>query len=164
MSVVLDILRTYRAPRQVQANRIAGAAREDRALAILMTGCGLLYVAQWPRLAREAWLEPAVDLNARLAAALVAWILYLPLLLYLVALLVALIVRFAGRPASGYACRMAIFWGLLASTPLWLLSGLAAGFSPGPLFNISGTLAFLAFVAFSGAGILAATSQTRGTA
>ena len=54
MSVALDILRTFRAPRAVLRKRIASGAREDRALAILMGACLLIFVAQWPRLSREA--------------------------------------------------------------------------------------------------------------
>jgi hypothetical protein len=32
--------------------------REDRALAMLIAACLVIFVAQWPRLSREAYLAP----------------------------------------------------------------------------------------------------------
>ncbi len=151
MSVVRDIIRTYRAPREVQARRISGEPREDRALAILLAACALIFVAQWPRLSREAFLDPTIGLDARMAGALFAWILIMPLVFYAVSILLTLILRM-----PGHAVRMALFWALLASTPLWLLAGLLAGFAPGPGFGLVSAAALLAVVVFAGAGIMTA--------
>ena len=54
MSIVADIVRSYVQPRAVIRDRLAEGQREDRALMLLMLGCGLVFVAQWPRLARRA--------------------------------------------------------------------------------------------------------------
>lgn len=151
MSVVLDIVRTYRAPREVQARRIAGEPREDRALAILLAACALIFVAQWPRLSREAFLDPSIGLDARMAGALFAWILIMPLVFYALSIVLTLFLR-----VPGHAVRMALFWALLASTPLWLLAGLLAGFAPGPGFGLVSAAAVLAVVVFAAAGIMTA--------
>ena len=165
MSIVLDIARTYRAPREVIRRRIGDTVREDRALAVLMGACGIVFVAQWPRLSREAFLDPSVSLDALLAGALFAWLLMAPLIFYVLALLLHGVLRIAGRPATGYAVRMALFWGLLAATPLLLLTGLTAGFvGAGVALNLVGGLAFAALLVFwvSGISVIAGRASTSG--
>ncbi len=153
MSVALDIIRTYRAPRRIVRARVSGAMREDRALAVLMGGCVLMFAAQWPRLARDAHLDDSISLQALLAGALFGWVLVAPLFFYGLALLTLWSLKLAGNAATGFAVRMALFWALLASTPLWLLTGLMAGFvGPGPVTSGIGLLAFGAFLVFWVAG------------
>lgn len=155
MSVVLDILRTYRAPRSILRARISGGAREDRALAVLMGGCVLLFVAQWPRLSREAYLDESISFDARVAGALFGWILVAPLFFYLLALLTHWSLRLARSNSTGFESRMALFWALLASSPLWLLAGLMAGFvGPSAVTTVTGLLAFGAFLVFWVAGMI----------
>lgn len=157
VSVALDILRTYRAPREVQRRRLSGGAREDRALAVLMGACVICFVAQWPRLAREAHFDPAIGFDARLAGALFGWLMVMPLLLYVVSLVVLGAQRLFGRRVTGYATRMSMFWAFLAASPLMLLSGLTAGFvGPGMALGIVGALFVIAFLVFWGAGLLEA--------
>ncbi len=119
--------------------------REDRALAVLMAACLLVFVAQWPALARAAHLDPSVPLAARIGGALMGWLFIAPLLLYGIAGLVQAALWLAGRRACGTAVRLALFWALLASAPLWLLHGLMRG--------IVGTGALTAVVGF---GVLGA--------
>lgn len=146
MSVVLDILRTYRAPRTVLRQRIGVTAREDRALATLMAGCVLTFVAQWPRLSREAFLDDGIALEARMAGALFGWVLVVPLVLYALALISQGALRLAGSDVSGYEARMALFWAFFAATPMWLLSGLASGFLGKSI--VTSTVGLIAFVSF----------------
>ena len=154
MSVVLDIVRTYRSPRETIARRVGAEVREDRALAVLMGACALIFVAQWPRIARDAHLEAGIGLDAMLAGALFAWLVLAPLFFYVLSMIVHAVVRLAGRQASGYAIRMTIFWGLLAATPMFLLAGLTAGFvGPGPALNIVGALALAVLLAFWASGL-----------
>ena len=160
MSIALDILRTYRAPREVLARRVGAMPREDRALAVLLGACALIYVAQWPRFSRVAFLDPSVELEARMAGGLFGWLMVMPLVFYGLSIVVTLILRALGRPISGYACRMSLFWALLASTPLWLLSGLAAGFAPGPGAGIVSMAALAAVVVFAATGIMTAGTGT----
>jgi hypothetical protein len=154
MSVTRDIARTYRAPREVLRRRVAGAPREDRALAIVMAACALMFVSQWPGLSRLAFEDPSVPLDMRLGGALLGWVFIAPLALYLLAAVVHAIARLFGGRASWYEARMALFWALLASSPLWLLNGLVAGFiGPGPELTLVGLAALLAFLVFWGAGL-----------
>lgn len=165
MSVVLDIVRSYVRPREVQARRMSGPPREDRALAILLGACGLIFVAQWPRMSREAFLDPSIPFDARMAGALFWWILMMPLVMYALSLLIHGVLRLLGIRVSGYRVRMALFWGLFASTPLWLLAGLMLGFEgPGPGANIFGSMAIGSFLVFTIIGLVAATRSGQETA
>lgn len=155
MSVTLDIARTYRAPREVLRRRMAGPAREDRALAILMAACVLIFVAQWPRLSRMAYLDGTFPLDQLMAGALMGWIVFAPLFFYALALIAHLVLKAIGSAATGFQSRMALFWALLAASPLWLLTGLTAGFvGEGPALTIVGVLALAAFLVFWGAGLI----------
>lgn len=114
--------------------------REDRALAILMGACVILFVAQWPRLSREAHLT-GQDINGLLAGALAGWLLFAPLGFYLLSWLLHLIMRVFRGQGPSFNARIAIFWGLLAATPLALLNGLVAGFiGPGPALTLVGVV------------------------
>ena len=155
MAVLPDIARTYRQPARMQAARI-GTGDERLALAYAMISCGLIFVGQWPVQARRAHLEGA-DLDQLLGASLMGWIFVAPLLLYGIALAVHWGSRLIGRPVSGFASRMALFWALLAAVPLWLLNGLTAAMvGPGAALDIVGGLALGAFLAFWAAGLWAA--------
>ena len=92
MSIVADIAATYRRPAAILRRRLQAGQREDRALAVLMAGCALLFVAQWPRLARQAF-ETGAELDMLLAGSLMALIFILPLLFYGLAALSHLIGR-----------------------------------------------------------------------
>lgn len=127
MPVTRDIAATYRAPRAVFRRLLSLGPREDRALAILMAGCVIVFVAQWPRLSREAHLT-GQELNPLLGGTLMAWVMIAPLLFYVLAFLSLLVLRALGRRCGGYATRIALFWAFLAASPLILLHGLVAGF------------------------------------
>lgn len=158
MSIVQDIALTYVRPRDVQAQRMAGQPREDRALAVLMGACFLIFVAQWPRLSREAFLDPTIAIDARMAGALFGWILMMPLVFYALAFLLHGVLRLIGSETTGYRVRMALFWALLASTPLWLLAGLMLGFAgPGTGSYVVSGLTFVSFLGFTIFGLVAAT-------
>lgn len=160
MSIAADILRTYRTPRLVLEDRVHGSPREDRALAMLVAACVMIFVAQWPRLARESWLDPAIDLQARLAGALFAWGMVMPLAFYAIALAIFLGLRLMGRDVTAYQVRVSLFWALLASVPLWLFSGLVAGFAgPGATVSVLSALGLIAVVVFTRAGIGAARTE-----
>ena len=158
----MDIVQTYTRPRDVMARRMDGRPREDRALAILLGACALIYVAQWPRLAREAHFDPSIPIDARMAGALFIWIFILPLVFYALAALLQGCLRLLGARPGGYRVRMAVFWALLASTPVWLFAGLMLGFSgQGAGSNIVGTLAIGSFMLFAILGLVVATRSAQ---
>lgn len=153
MAVTSDITATYWGPRKVIARLLQMGAREDRLLAILMGFCALLFVAQMPRLAREAHLT-GQDLNPMLGGSLLALVFILPLILYLLAWVAHLVARAVGGQGDAYRGRLTLFWALLASSPLILLNGLVAGFiGSGTALSVVGGLWFVVFLWFWIAGL-----------
>jgi hypothetical protein len=152
MSVTRDIVHSYRNPAQVMRRHLAGGPREDRALMFLMLACALLFVAQWPRLARKAAIDDTITFDVLLAGALFGWIFVAPLFFYGLAALSRLVARTAGGQGTYGTARMALFWTLLTISPLALLRGLVSGFvGPGPLDMIAGliVLGFFAYLWFA---------------
>ena len=163
MALVPDILRTWRRPRAVMAEKIASRS-EPLALVYLVLACALVFIGQWPRLAREAHLAGG-DVQPLIGGALLGWLFVMPLVLYLLAGAVHLGSRLLRRPVTGFTARMAIFWGLLAAVPAWLLDGLTAGFvGAGPARSLVGVVALGAFLLFVGAGLSAGRELDRGGA
>lgn len=156
MSVLGDIAATYLAPRAVFRRRAGAGPREDRALVILMVACALIFVAQWPRLSRLAF-ETGDELQPMLGGALFGWLFIAPLILYALGTLSHLVARILGGTASAYHARFALFWALLAASPLWLFWGMIAGFiGAGPALNAVGLVAFAAFILFWALGFFEA--------
>ena len=155
MSVTRDILATYRHPKAVALRRQADGPREERALAVLMAACVVIFVAQWPRLSREAHLAET-ELGPLLGGALMGWVFMAPLFFYAVAFVTQIILKLFGG-TTGYRARMALFWALLAGSPLILFQGLIAGFiGPGTLNTTFGLIWLAAILCFWLAGLLAA--------
>lgn len=156
MSVTTDILATYRGPGRVVRRLLGMGQREDRALAILMASCVVLFIAQLPRLSREAHLEGR-DLNELMAGSLMALILIAPLLMYVIAAASHVVAKVVGGKGDWFGARLALFWALLASSPLVLLHGLVAGFiGPSPALQLVGGLWFAVFLWFWIAGLFQA--------
>ena len=155
MALVPDIAATYRRPVGVQEEKIA-SGREDLALVYLMLACVMIFVGQWPRLARESYLTD-VALEPLIGGALMAWVFLMPVVLYALGWVVAQVSRALRRPVGAFGSRMALFWALVAALPLWLLQALTAAMvGPGPALRIVGAAAFGAFAAFWIAGLIAA--------
>lgn len=158
MALTLDILASYRRPGPVLRRRLDGPGDgrgEARALITLMLACALIFVGQWPVLSRQAFLTEQ-PLDMLLAASLLAWLFIMPLVFYGLAALSHLIARPLGGRATWTEARMALFWGLLAASPLWLLWGLVSGFiGPGIARDLTGLAALLAFVIIWIAGLRA---------
>lgn len=127
MALTADIAESYRAPGRVLRRRLAAGGQEAAALATLFGAALLSFLAQWPSLAREAQLHPEVPFDARLGGALMATVFLMPLLAYAVAALSHLIARAVGGRGSWFGARMALFWALLAASPMMLLQGALAG-------------------------------------
>lgn len=153
MPVTRDIAATYRGPGRVMRRLLAMGQREDRALAILVAGCAVMFIAQMPRLAREAHLT-GQELNPLLGGALLAWLFIAPLLLYALALITHWIARALGGRGTAFGARMALFWAFLAASPLVLLHGLTAGFiGTGPALSLVGLVWLACFALFWALGL-----------
>ena len=160
MSVSADIVATYRGPGRVMRRLLAMGQREDRALAILMAGCALVFIAQMPRLAREAHLT-GQELNMLLGGALLGWLIIAPLAFYGFAALSHLFAKLLGGRGDWFGARLALFWSLLASGPLLLLNGLVAGFiGPGAALNAVGFVWLIVFIWFWVTGLWQAERAT----
>ncbi len=153
MALIRDIGATYRRPGRVVARLLGMGQREDRALVFLMGACLVVFIAQWPRLARQAHLEQ-IDLNVLLGSALLGWIFIAPLMFYALALIAYWIGRLLGAKLTPYRARVALFWAFLASTPVILLHGLVAGFiGPGAALQLVGLIWFCLFLWFWGSAM-----------
>jgi hypothetical protein len=147
MAISTDITATWRHPGRVMRKLLSMGRREDRAVAILIAACFIIFVAQWPRLSRAAFEDPSVPLDARIGGALFAWMFVAPLLAYLLAAISHGVARLLGGRGSWYSARLALFWALLATTPAWLLHGLMAGFiGPGPALQWVGLVVLVVFL------------------
>ena len=149
MAVTTDIVATWRRPARVMRKLLSMGRREDRALAILIVACLIIFVAQWPRLSREAFLADAggPPLEAMLAITFFAMLMIWPLMAYGLAGLTHVIARLFGGRGTWYSARLALFWSLLATSPAWLFHGLVSGFiGPGPAQTVAGAIVLLAFL------------------
>jgi hypothetical protein len=160
MAISTDIVRTWRRPRAVMRDLIDRGIREDRALAILMGACFLMFLAQLPLLARLANLSteaaaldatrPVLDQNQLFGTAFVGWMMIAPLAFYAIAWLAYLALRVFRVRVTGYGVRLGLFWSFLAATPLALLLGLFQGLNgPGPGTNLVGLLWIGSLIWFS---------------
>ncbi len=146
MAVTRDIVEAHLRPRRVMARLLRMGQREDRVLAMLMGGCIILFVSQWPYRARQAHFT-CENLTHYIQHDAVGLIFVLPLLAYGVAALLRLISRIFGAKADYYSARLAMFWALLASSPALVLAGMVKGFiGLGAANSIVGALWLLVFL------------------
>lgn len=161
MAVTTDIVAMYRRPRPVVTRLLEMGQREDRALVLLMLFCALGFVAQMPRLSREAHLT-GQELDMLMGGALMGWVILAPLVFYGIAALAHLVALIFGGKGQWYGARVALFWAALSSSPLMLFHGLVLGFiGPGPAANIAGTLWLAVFVWFWFTGMKMAEREPR---
>lgn len=148
MSTAQAILRSYRAPRTVMRSHLARGVGEERALAWVMIACLLFFVAQLPALSRQSHLAAdGPPFEALAGGAFLGTVLIAPLLFYGLAAISHLIARAFGGQGTWLEARLALFWGLMAATPLVLLRGLVAGFiGEGPSLSVTSLVAFAAFL------------------
>lgn len=131
MAVSRDILRSWRHPRLVMRDLLAAGQREDRALAFLIIGCFLIFVAQWPRLKRLSVAgggSEETDLTMLLGTSFFLWVTIMPLAFYGLAALTHLVARLLGGRGTWYGARLALFWSILATAPFMMLNGLVFGY------------------------------------
>lgn len=152
MAVTTDILRTWRDPRAVMRKILAQGKREDRAVAFLYLSCLLIFVGQWPSMARQSAgfdVAPGTegfDISTRLTYGAFTWLIIAPLLFYGLAAASHLMAKVLGGKGDHFGARMALFWSLLATIPALLLYGLTVGFiGSGMQANLTGGLWVAAF-------------------
>ena len=163
MAITTDILRTYRSPSAALRRLTADGPQETRALAILMGAALLVFVSQWPGLARAAFFDPSVPLTARIVGALWGAVFLMPPLLYALAAVSHLLARALGGQGNHFSARIALFWSMLAISPLMLLQGLVGGLiGPGPGFTALGVIILGVFLTIWAKMLIAAERPASG--
>ncbi len=148
MSVVSDIVESWRRPRAVLRRHLARGRSEPFVFTFLVVFLLICFVAQWPQAARTTTLNPEIPIAPQLLARALALLATIPLW-YLLAALGGLVARVLGGQGDWYGARVALFWALVTITPLVLLSGLvAAMIGTGPQLSLVGALTFGLFIAF----------------
>lgn len=153
MPLTRDIMATYRGPGRVVRRLLGMGARETYALTVVMAGCIVVFIAQWPKFSRESYLS-GEDIYIPLYGAFIAMIFMMPLVLYVLAAVSHVIVKMLGGQGSAFASRLVLFWAFLAASPLMLLHGLVAGFiGEGTQMTLTGGLWVGVFLWFWLAGL-----------
>lgn len=145
MSVTDEIFRSWRSPRSVIRRQLP-TITEARALSYLMMACVFIVIAQAPRIARQAHFDPDIPFEPQMVAAALGIFAIVPAVAFLLSALSHLAARALGGQGSWLGARLALFWTLLALSPLVLLYGLVAGFiGPGVQLTLVGILLSAAF-------------------
>lgn len=153
MSAVEDILRSYRRPRVVIREHLARMRSESRLFTFLFAALLVIFVAQWPRLARQHYEVPDIPMPGLLLGTALALAATVPFF-YAIALLVSWITRIVGGRGDGYGARLALFWALFTVSPLMLLHGLTLGIVGfGIQADSLSVVVFVAFLLIWGAGL-----------
>jgi len=145
MSVTQGIVASWRRPRAVMHGVLARGQTEAFAFSLLVTFLVLAFVAQWPQAARQAHLDE-VPLPPLLLARALGLLAFIPLG-YGLAALGHLVARAFGGRGGWLGARLALFWALVATSPLVLLAGLVAGMlGDGVQALATGLVVFAAFL------------------
>ncbi|MBN2630867.1 MAG: YIP1 family protein [Rhodobacteraceae bacterium] len=148
MSVTQDMLESWRRPRVVVQRHLSRGQSEPFAFSLLVVFLILAFVAQWPRASRVAFEVEGTPVAPQMLAIALALLATIPLW-YALAALSRLVGRAFGGNGSWYRARIALFWSLVAVTPMMLLQGLVAGMvGPGPGLTAVGLLAGVSFLYF----------------
>ena len=148
MSITTDIVESWRRPRAVVRRHLARGQSEPFAFSLLVAFLVLAFVAQWPGASRAAFEDGNTPVAPRLLAIALALLATIPLW-YGLAAASRLVARVFGGRGSWYGARIALFWSLVAITPLMLLQGMVSGLiGPGPGLTAVGILAAAGFVIF----------------
>lgn len=127
MSLTRDMTESYRAPSRAFSRQLREGVSESRVLAYLMISVVVIFISQLPRLSREAHIDPTIEMDARVGAAILGWLFMMPLALYAFSFVVLIVQKLFRMEAHAFTTRMALFWSLLVSSPIWLLQGMVAG-------------------------------------
>ncbi|WP_151719609.1 YIP1 family protein [Gemmobacter serpentinus] len=146
MSVTSDIIESWRRPRNVVRRHLARGKSEAFAFSLLFVFLLIAFIAQYPAAMQVARLDPEIPLPPQLLGRALGLLAMIPAF-YLLAAASRLIGMAAGGRGSWYGARIALFWALVAVSPLVLLIGLVtAMIGPGPQLTVTGIVAFAGFL------------------
>ena len=152
MSILNEIILSYRRPQEVFDNFLRHEFGESHALGFLSAGCGIAFISHWPTLARQSHLMDD-PLDMMIGGALFGWVFLAPLIFYMLAALLTLFLAVFGLRMHFLLVRLILFWSFLATGPIMLLYGLANGFfGQGNASNFLGILWIIFFFWFLSCG------------
>lgn len=148
MSVVFDIVDSWRGPSKVLRRHLARGKSEPFAFTLLFVFLLICFVAQWPAAARVTALNPQIPMAPQLLPLALGMLATIPLW-YALAALGRLLARAMGGQGGWYGARIALFWALVTITPLVLLTGLVAGMiGTGPQLTLAALVTLGLFLMF----------------
>ena len=163
MAVASDVARAYARPRRTARLILSKADTESRALALVMTGCAFLFIAQFPELILQGQTNAGHPTLAAMAAGrVIGTLLFAPLLFYFLAGTAGALMRLLGRQISWLHSRVSLFWAVLAASPLVLIEAVARGLQLNDLVQQAvSVVTIILFAAFWVSGLVESTSLAR---
>jgi hypothetical protein len=148
MSISTDIGQSWFAHRKVVRRHLARGQSEPFIFTFLFVFLLLAFVARYPGAARVAMDDPATPLAPQLLGIAMGLVVTIPFF-YALAALSHVVGRALGGKSTWFGARLALFWSLVAASPLVLLQGLVAGLIGAGVQNtIVGGAALCAFLVF----------------
>lgn len=140
MAVVDEIFQSWRRPRFVVRRQLP-TITEARVLRYLLMAVLMIIVAQAPLHSRLAHLDPSIPFVPRMLGAAFGILAVLIPVAYFAAALSHILAKLFGGQGTWLGARLALFWTLLAMSPLFLLNGMVAGLiGQGPQLVLVGCL------------------------
>lgn len=149
MSLTTDLRQSWTGHRRVVRRHLARGKSEPFLFTFLFVFMILAFISLYPRAARIALENPDTPLAPQMLGLAFGLLATLPFW-YGLAALTHLVARGLGaKGGSWYGARLALFWSLVAASPLVLLQGLTVGIiGAGAQSLLVGVLALTAFVVF----------------
>jgi Na+(H+)/acetate symporter ActP len=129
MSLLLDIVAAYKAPKREMRRHIDNVIAEEQTLFFAMLFGGLSFLAQLPDIAKRAHITEQ-SLSAMAGAQFIASVFMMPLLMYGIAAISHLIMARFGGQGDHIGARRALFWAGVVTAPVLLLSAVVNTFVP----------------------------------
>ncbi len=154
MSITRDIGQSWRGHRRVVRRHLSRGKSEAFVFTFLFVFMVLSFVALYPRAARIALENTDTPLAPLLLAQALGLLASLPFW-YGLAALSHLVARALGGGGTWYGARLALFWSLVATSPMVLLQGLTFGIiGAGMQSTAAGFAALVAFAVFWGLALI----------
>ena len=148
MSLTTDLRQSWTGHRLVVRRHLSRGRSEPFVFKFLFVFMILAFLSQYPRVARIALENPEIPLIAQLLGLAYGMLIFLPFA-YALAAISHVIARALGARSTWYGARLALFYSLVAASPLMLLQGLVAGLlGLGMQSFLVGIFALTAFVVF----------------
>ena len=127
MSVVTNIMKTYRTPVKTFARLFEAGPSEKVNLAYLIGGCFIYFISQWPLHARNAF-DNQLPVEGLMATSMLTSLFFLPLVFYFISWVGYCFAKIFGSKITSVEMRLILFWAYFSTAPIMLLRGLTAGF------------------------------------